>query len=434
MFLNLELGLPLRHASSTGLPAWFPADATMGMNFQTNEYVLNGALVGIDDLLDITRTSSSASAQTTAGGVTKFGAGTFRRTDKGLLAEEARTNLILRSEEFDNASWTKMGSPVTTANSTTAPDGAGTADTLEDDSAASAYYTQNMAVADDSNDHTFSLFVKKDSNTSRFPEFQLRYTGGTAVNGYTQLNTNTGATTNRIGSPTVSVESVGDYWRIVMTLANNSSGNTFLTINVYPAVSNVFGSSVSAAVGSIIVWGAQVEKASFVTSYIPTTTSSETRNVDLVDFDDISWFNKDAGTWVVYIDMPIDPSNSNSYLFHMRKSIGTPSHTIDYRTSGVRFVYFVNNDVAADSTIFGTQTPTFPGEHKLAWGFEDSDFAAYLNGASDGSTATGGTTDSGYDGCRLGAAFSGLPLNGYIQRFVFIPSRRSNSELQELTQ
>jgi hypothetical protein len=41
----------------------------------------------------------------------------------------AEQNLLLYSQEFDNAAWTKTSTTVT-ANSTTAPDGTTTADTL----------------------------------------------------------------------------------------------------------------------------------------------------------------------------------------------------------------------------------------------------------------------------------------------------------------
>ena len=38
---------------------------------------------------------------------TSFGANIARRTDKGLLIEEARTNIVLRNRDFTNASWVK---------------------------------------------------------------------------------------------------------------------------------------------------------------------------------------------------------------------------------------------------------------------------------------------------------------------------------------
>src|SRR5690606_5381998 len=48
---------------------------------------------------------------------------------RGLLVEEQRTNLLLRSQEFDNASWSKVSSSVS-ANAAVAPDGTLTADKI----------------------------------------------------------------------------------------------------------------------------------------------------------------------------------------------------------------------------------------------------------------------------------------------------------------
>jgi hypothetical protein len=60
-------------------------------------------------------------------------AGTY--VDSEGVIRTATTNLLLRSEEFDdNASWTKASATITT-NTTTAPDGTITADTYSGTSA-----------------------------------------------------------------------------------------------------------------------------------------------------------------------------------------------------------------------------------------------------------------------------------------------------------
>lgn len=53
----------------------------------------------------------------------------YTNTCPELLMEKASTNLVQYSQQIDNAYWTKLNSTVT-ANSTTAPDGTTTADTL----------------------------------------------------------------------------------------------------------------------------------------------------------------------------------------------------------------------------------------------------------------------------------------------------------------
>jgi|SRR5665213_62757 len=59
-----------------------------------------------------------------------FAANTPRITVAGLLLESAATNLLVSSSEFDNASWIKDASITVAANTTAAPDGTTTADSL----------------------------------------------------------------------------------------------------------------------------------------------------------------------------------------------------------------------------------------------------------------------------------------------------------------
>ena len=54
---------------------------------------------------------------------------TATRVNSAGLIEKVRTNLVLQSQTFDNASWVKSNITVT-ANSTNAPDGTATADTI----------------------------------------------------------------------------------------------------------------------------------------------------------------------------------------------------------------------------------------------------------------------------------------------------------------
>ena len=58
----------------------------------------------------------------------------YTNTCPELLIEKASTNLLLRSQEFDDASWLKTNANVT-ANLTTAPDGTLTADALIENTA-----------------------------------------------------------------------------------------------------------------------------------------------------------------------------------------------------------------------------------------------------------------------------------------------------------
>jgi hypothetical protein len=80
---------------------------------------------------------------------------------QGIKPEMARTNLILRSQEIDNASWTKTATTVT-ANAATAPDGTTTADKLLSDGSALGLKGAQSANATTVNGsvYTLSVFIK----------------------------------------------------------------------------------------------------------------------------------------------------------------------------------------------------------------------------------------------------------------------------------
>jgi len=120
----------------------------------------------------------------------------------GLLSEQAATNLALHSEDFSHSAWAESSNDATVStNTTVAPDGTTTADTLEDSDASNGdQLQQNFTVVDDTTTHTCSFFIKKDAITSRFPAIRMRYTGGTGLTRVVKLNTSTGET-NADGTP-----------------------------------------------------------------------------------------------------------------------------------------------------------------------------------------------------------------------------------------
>ena len=80
-------------------------------------------------------------------------------TDSDGLVKWAPHNLLLASESFDAASWTKVGGATVEANSVAAPNGTTTADRLKEATATDAFYTYQIITAA-SNTITFSVFAK----------------------------------------------------------------------------------------------------------------------------------------------------------------------------------------------------------------------------------------------------------------------------------
>jgi hypothetical protein len=166
------LGEPVVLINEDGTPAFlaYSAKTYLGgvepyhyADFINNRMLYAGADVGtVAGGTGYSFTRASDGYYTNSDGtLTLFGSGALRRGDRGVLIEGARTNLLLRSQEFDNAAWLKGGSAAVTANTQIAPDGTLTADTVTVTTSSADNISQQWTVASVAN-QTFagSIFLK----------------------------------------------------------------------------------------------------------------------------------------------------------------------------------------------------------------------------------------------------------------------------------
>ena len=92
----------------SGGVGWWSGDyaqAAMAADFVNDQYMANNmVLPAITDLFSITR-ASVGTAVDTDGVLSSFASGIMRRTDKGILIEEARKNICLQTEAL-STTWT----------------------------------------------------------------------------------------------------------------------------------------------------------------------------------------------------------------------------------------------------------------------------------------------------------------------------------------
>jgi hypothetical protein len=282
------LGEPVVLINNDGTPAFlaYSAKTYLGgvapyhyADYITNRMLYAGADVGtVAGGTGYSFTRASDGYYTNSDGtLTLFGSGALRRGDRGVLIEGSRTNLILRSQEFDNASWTKSGATVT-ANAASAPDGTTTADTLIEDGTTAPHYA-SATVTTTAAAHTLSVYAKPAGRSWVY--IRIADSGNIArVVWFDVTNGVVGATG---GGITASIQSAGNGWyRCVATIGTAFAGAQNPRIGVASAdsVETYAGNGTS----GIFLWGAQLEASSFASSYIPTVAAAATRAADVLTY------------------------------------------------------------------------------------------------------------------------------------------------------
>jgi hypothetical protein len=341
----------------------------------------------------------------------------------GLLIEEARTNLLERSAEFDNAYWSKTSggtgsAPVVTANVGVAPDGTTTADQIDFDRGAGNTSSDRSDIVRSSitvpatGDYTQSVWLKAATAGDVGKQLAMRNVGGGAY-----LTVTLTANWVRYARTENTTTTTSRAWSI-------ANRGTFTADNTVSA----------------LVWGAQLEAGAFPTSYIPTTSAAATRAADSAVVTPISsFYNQSEGAIVVQssyagagssaaipnrVSLQFDDNSvNNRHLLHNRHTNGAGGSST-----------LVGNVAQAQTTIDTVEvpinTPVF-----LGMVYKENDIVAAKNGTlSSPDTSASIPTVSRL---RIGVAFDGLGpsafLNGHIRKVAYWPKRLTNTLLEQLT-
>lgn len=216
--------------------------------------------------------SGASTARKADGQVVSFADGVARVTDRGLLIEEARSNLLLRSQELDAASWTKSNA-VVTADASAAPDGAMTADRVA--SAATASVAVQQSAAAGAAFATASVFIKKGSGATEANVFRLRNmtTANTLLE--VSIDHDGGVVTYVTGSSGAVLSAAADGWRrLALSAVSGVSSGDSLRFDV------CFVGTAASAGAHATVWGAQLEAGRWASAYTPSAAATASRGAD----------------------------------------------------------------------------------------------------------------------------------------------------------
>lgn len=347
----------------------------------------------------------------------------------GYLAEGARTNLLLRSEEFDNASWTKTDTTVT-ANAIVAPDGATTADLLTQGVAGTSLIVQSVAMTANAN-YAISRWFKAGTGTFIYFSFEA---GGDGFGTWFNIQTASLLTGFAQGTAALVSREIKAYpngWYRVTIVGSLGGGVT--GGGNYTLVTDGDNSLTRVNNATRYEWGAQFEdSADFASSYIPTTTAAVTRNADVLTYPTTGWLNASAGTmFAQYSQSGLALSTSPCVW-----GISNAADFQDWFVSNLSSPGFQDFRVDAASVTQATirangSLTTNTNKGVSAWALND--FAVSLNGSTVVTDISGtipvvdilNVGGRGYDG--------GQHLWSPIRRVSYFPARLADASLQELT-
>lgn len=317
-----------------------------------------------------------------------------------LIEPPLRTNLVLRSAEFDNAVWSKNNITVT-ANAATAPDGTLTADKLVENTVSTFHTTAQDFSATSGVTYTQSYFVEKSERTFCVIEGQgLAFAG--APKAFFDLTNGVVGTTSGTEFVTASIEVTSVGYRISLTATASASSTAGLSLRLATdgSTTNYLGDGTS----GIFVWGAQLEVSSVPSSYIPTTGSQVSRALETSEITEAA-LDREILAATGSSAMPVAVSGSmhalTSYadegvagqmtLYDWRVDVNnriTLTIDTDGAKTGTITLTMVNGGVSATVSTTVELTPGLNKSFKVAWRVTASDINIALNGTSETAVAT----------------------------------------------
>ncbi|NYZ18015.1 hypothetical protein HL658_36225 [Azospirillum sp. RWY-5-1] len=365
--------------------------------------------------------------RTAAAGVPRFDHHPVTGRCRGLLIEGAATNLLLRSQEFDAAAWSKAEVTVT-ANAAAAPDGGTAMDKLVE-SAANGLHRMSQSVSLVSGQvYSFSCYARAGERSVLKLETSG---GGWSTAPRVTVNLATGTVQAITGSPTsYGIEPVGGgVFRCWITATATATSGLVLLMLGNSASGEAIGYTGDGTSG-LYLWGAQLEAGGAPTSYIATAGGTVTRAADVCALPTAGWWSATEGTLVVA--WSVAAASAQTIRGVAALTDGAADYTaLWYWNDGLLYAQVQE----AGAISFSVQAaPAYGQRHRAALAWAANNAAASVDGSAPVTDASVVTT-TGVTTLAVGSrGGGGSELNGWIERVTLLPRRVPDATLQLLTQ
>ena len=364
---------------------------------------------------------------------------------KGLLIEEARTNLQPNSNSYTGTSQDELNIETPVNNSAISPSGARDAVRYECTSTGSAarHEIYTRAAETSGTTYTESVYVKPFGSVTRVIGSEG---GGTSTAACFDLTTGQIVSVSGLSATNSSITDCGNGWyRVSVTYVSpaTNADNYFywaLGDEASTATSSAVFSSFNPSKGNgVYFWGNQREAGSFPTSLIPTYGSTATRSADIASVSGTAFsrFFKDTeGTIVADVQMPKGWEDTDFNRFYAF-SDGTFNNSIQawinasatqeprgqVKTGGLD-----QGSIVAKFIKLNTGEIT-----RLGQVYKTNDHQVFIDGAV-GSSDTTVSLATNLNTLNIGSGPSGASrLSGWIRRLRYFNKKKTNTQVQKLT-
>jgi hypothetical protein len=200
------------------------------------------------------------------------------RTNASGEIERTPWNLVQFSEDFSDVAWIRVFTSVS-ANTSTAPNGTLTADTLSANGTFNSHLLAQTGNAINGVTYTHSVYAKKGTNNF----IQLAGTGNvyTALNVFANFDLNNGVVGSVGAGSTATITNVGNGWyrcTMTATATATASGSAILICLVDSASAS--RAEANSLTTNVFIWGAQLVEGTDAKPYFPTTNRLDVPRLD----------------------------------------------------------------------------------------------------------------------------------------------------------